>query len=158
MIRRPPRSTLFPYTTLFRSALAHVLTLELLVLFQELHVLRLTVERARERASEPGKVRPSLDGVDVVGEGEDGLLVGVVPLHRHFDCALLTLTLEVDDVPVDRVLLAVDVCDEILDAALVVELDGLALGALVHELDVESPGEERGLPQSLHNGAGLDVE
>src|SRR3712207_9087445 len=26
MIRRPPRSTLFPYTTLFRSALAVVLT------------------------------------------------------------------------------------------------------------------------------------
>src|SRR2546429_7579239 len=24
MIRRPPRSTLFPYTTLFRSSLAHV--------------------------------------------------------------------------------------------------------------------------------------
>src|SRR5256885_12534964 len=24
MIRRPPRSTLFPYTTLFRSAIAHV--------------------------------------------------------------------------------------------------------------------------------------
>src|SRR3712207_8295714 len=24
MIRRPPRSTLFPYTTLFRSAVAHV--------------------------------------------------------------------------------------------------------------------------------------
>src|SRR3712207_7749544 len=27
MIRRPPRSTLFPYTTLFRSYLRHVLTL-----------------------------------------------------------------------------------------------------------------------------------
>src|SRR2546422_7470360 len=27
MIRRPPRSTLFPYTTLFRSLLAHVLLL-----------------------------------------------------------------------------------------------------------------------------------
>src|SRR3712207_8814772 len=26
MIRRPPRSTLFPYTTLFRSAVAHPLT------------------------------------------------------------------------------------------------------------------------------------
>src|SRR3712207_8387062 len=25
MIRRPPRSTLFPYTTLFRSAIVHVL-------------------------------------------------------------------------------------------------------------------------------------
>src|SRR2546427_3887998 len=28
MIRRPPRSTLFPYTTLFRSLVALVLTLE----------------------------------------------------------------------------------------------------------------------------------
>src|SRR2546425_7892450 len=28
MIRRPPRSTLFPYTTLFRSALANAYTLE----------------------------------------------------------------------------------------------------------------------------------
>src|SRR3712207_7077364 len=26
MIRRPPRSTLFPYTTLFRSAIFHLLT------------------------------------------------------------------------------------------------------------------------------------
>src|SRR5256885_10925882 len=29
MIRRPPRSTLFPYTTLFRSRLAHLLYLDL---------------------------------------------------------------------------------------------------------------------------------
>src|SRR3712207_9351763 len=28
MIRRPPRSTLFPYTTLFRSVLAHAEVLE----------------------------------------------------------------------------------------------------------------------------------
>src|SRR2546430_6043449 len=27
MIRRPPRSTLFPYTTLFRSRIAHTLTI-----------------------------------------------------------------------------------------------------------------------------------
>src|SRR3712207_7890700 len=30
MIRRPPRSTLFPYTTLFRSSLALTITLRLL--------------------------------------------------------------------------------------------------------------------------------
>src|SRR3712207_8900508 len=29
MIRRPPRSTLFPYTTLFRSTLNHALLLDL---------------------------------------------------------------------------------------------------------------------------------
>src|SRR3712207_7341101 len=33
MIRRPPRSTLFPYTTLFRSAFGNEATVELLLLF-----------------------------------------------------------------------------------------------------------------------------
>src|SRR3712207_9069808 len=35
MIRRPPRSTLFPYTTLFRSALRNVATIEALVPFTQ---------------------------------------------------------------------------------------------------------------------------
>src|SRR5687768_18083697 len=35
MIRRPPRSTLFPYTTLFRSLAAH--GVETLVSFQSFH-------------------------------------------------------------------------------------------------------------------------
>src|SRR2546426_11151404 len=35
MIRRPPRSTLFPYTTLFRSALAHRLAVGFGVLTTE---------------------------------------------------------------------------------------------------------------------------
>src|SRR2546425_7117106 len=30
MIRRPPRSTLFPYTTLFRSRVAHLVLMQLL--------------------------------------------------------------------------------------------------------------------------------
>src|SRR2546430_7929633 len=34
MIRRPPRSTLFPYTTLFRSGMGPIYTLILAVLFQ----------------------------------------------------------------------------------------------------------------------------
>src|SRR5256885_11893693 len=39
MIRRPPRSTLFPYTTLFRSVLAdHDLLVDLLALVDELVV------------------------------------------------------------------------------------------------------------------------
>jgi LytS/YehU family sensor histidine kinase len=50
---------------------------------------------------------------------------------------------------VDRVLRLVDVRDEVLDAALVVKLDGLALGALVDEPDRE-PG------RSDSNGVGLN--
>src|SRR5256885_13503851 len=44
MIRRPPRSTLFPYTTLFRSVLA---MMPLLALRQVRHAMRSSVARRR---------------------------------------------------------------------------------------------------------------
>src|SRR5947208_16017707 len=103
-------------------------------------------------------MRASLDGVDVVGEGEDRLLVGGVPLHRHLDGTLLGVSLEVDESLVDRILRLVDVGDEVADAVLVVELDGLSVRALVDELDVQTLREERGLPQPLGNSRRLDVE
>src|ERR1035441_9248580 len=37
MIRRPPRSTLFPYTTLFRSVKAGMIRVQLLGAFGQLH-------------------------------------------------------------------------------------------------------------------------
>src|SRR2546427_6678101 len=50
MIRRPPRSTLFPYTTLFRSRL----TLQRLAHFRriERHVAALAREQAQHRSEE----------------------------------------------------------------------------------------------------------
>src|SRR3712207_8334164 len=48
MIRRPPRSTLFPYTTLFRSALAERMLLALVGAGDE------PVERHRDVEPEPG--------------------------------------------------------------------------------------------------------
>src|SRR3712207_8338236 len=44
MIRRPPRSTLFPYTTLFRSALRRPGDHEPVRVEDELHLLRVLVE------------------------------------------------------------------------------------------------------------------
>ena len=87
--------------------------------------------------------------VDVVGEREDRLLVRGVPLHRHLDGPLLALGLEVDDFPADRVLVLVEVGDEVPDAALVVELDAPALAALVGQRDLQPLGEVGGLAQSL---------
>src|SRR2546429_6570634 len=50
MIRRPPRSTLFPYTTLFRSHTArHALAAEPVVMCQLEHAAKL--ERMRDRKS-----------------------------------------------------------------------------------------------------------
>src|SRR2546422_5466206 len=43
MIRRPPRSTLFPYTTLFRSELARLLTL------REIEIVRMVAGGLRNK-------------------------------------------------------------------------------------------------------------
>src|SRR2546429_7241570 len=55
MIRRPPRSTLFPYTTLFRSRMRHVVSEHNIyrwagLLMSELS--RIPVERSEEHTSE----------------------------------------------------------------------------------------------------------
>ena len=121
------------------ETLADVLALEVLVLLLQqplLPRLRLSVRVSALR--KPDRCEPPSMRVDVVGEREDRLLVGGVPLHRDLDGALLVLALEVDDVLVDRLLRLVDVGDEVLDPALVVELDRLAVGALVDELDAQA--------------------
>ena len=88
--------------------------------------------------------------VDVVREREHRLLIGAVPLHRDLDRALIALALEEDDLLLDRVLVLVDVADEILDPALVVELLGLrALAALVGDRDPQAARQERRLAQAL---------
>ena len=96
--------------------------------------------------------------VDVVGEREDRLLVGGVPLHRDLDGALVALPLEEDDLVADRVLVLVQVGDEVADAAVVLELRATALGPLVHERDPQSAGEEGRLTQTLLDDVELEVQ
>src|SRR3712207_7285726 len=61
MIRRPPRSTLFPYTTLFRS----VIPVEILLVEDSPGDVRLTLEALRE-----GRIKNNLR---VVGDGVEAL-------------------------------------------------------------------------------------
>ena len=134
-----------------REALAHVLALEVVVLLlQQALLARVGVERARERGAEARQVRAALVRVDVVGEREQRLLVGGVPLHRDLDLADVARVLEVDDLLVDRVAraLRVEVVHEVDDAAVVLEaLEALA--ALVVEVDLQALGEERHLAEAL---------
>src|SRR5436190_18287326 len=51
MIRRPPRSTLFPYTTLFRSH-GKIQLISNAVLIVSVHIPKLTVPRSEEHTSE----------------------------------------------------------------------------------------------------------
>ena len=94
-------------------------------------------------------------GVDVLGE-----LAGV--LHGDFQADALVLAGDVDDVFVGRLAGAVEVLDELEDAALVVERFAVA-GALVAEDDLHAAVEERQLLQAavedvvLELGVGEDL-
>jgi hypothetical protein len=95
-------------------------------------------------------------GVDVVREAEDRLLVGGVPLHRDLDLAVVGLVFEEDGLAMQGILVLVQVADEVDDPALVMEVDLLAAGALVDEVDLQSARQECRLAQAL--GEGLEVE
>ena len=141
------------------QALADVVARQRVVLLAQVALLpRVAVERAGQRGAEARQVRAALVRVDVVGEAVDRLLVGGVPLHRDLDRALVAVGLEEDDLLLDRVLVLVEVADEVLDAALVVELGLGALGALVGQRDAEAAGEEGGLAQALLERRELEVE
>src|SRR2546427_4093458 len=62
MIRRPPRSTLFPYTTLFRSQPFHVLQHERLPLLRR---------QLRQGPRREGELLRALEGRLVVGRSEE---------------------------------------------------------------------------------------
>src|SRR3989475_709251 len=64
MIRRPPRSTLFPYTTLFRSARAVVVRQDEPVRGDERgRAVGREAERAEPGSRQPGRVRPEAVGL-----------------------------------------------------------------------------------------------
>jgi hypothetical protein len=67
-------------------------------------------------------MRAAVDRVDVVGEGEDGLGVGVVVLQRDLHHHAVALGLHVDGLLVQHLLALVEVLDELGDAAGVLEL------------------------------------
>ena len=117
--------------------------------FEQAHLLAGVVDGAGQRGAEAGEMRAAIDGVDVVGKAENGFRVGVVVLHADFHGHAVALGFHVDGLVVERLLAAVQVLDELGDAAVVFELGvlgfaGLRVGlALVGERDEQSLVEER---------------
>jgi hypothetical protein len=130
-----------------------------------LAVLRLArevaVERAREAGAEADQVRATLDGVDVVREAVDGLVVGLVVLDRDLDRDRNVLPLawegplsgDVDRWLVERCAGAIQVLHEGDDPTLVAEVVALP-AALVLDHDAQARVEEGELAQALRE----DVE
>ena len=106
--------------------------------------VRVSAERKPERCD------AALVRVDVVGEREQVLLVGVVPLERDLDLADVARLLHVDDLLLDRVAraLGVQVLDEVHDPAVVLERRLEALAALVLEVDPQALRQEGHLAEA----------
>ena len=66
-----------------------------------LHLLAVGVEHGGQGPLEALLVHAALGGVDVVGEGDDGLVVAVVVLEGHLRHGVLLLAGHIDHVRVD---------------------------------------------------------
>ena len=127
------------------ETLPAVLAGDLLLVLEHLDFAAVGVEHRGEGPLEALLMHAALGGVDVVGEGEDGLVVAVMVLKGDFRHAVVLGSGHVDDLGVDGILAAVEVGDELPDAA------GVAHGLLhrllppaVRDADLE-PGVEEGL-------------
>ena len=96
-------------------------------------------------------MRAALGGVDVVGKREQALAVSVGVLHRDLRHGVVARTLDIDDLRMNRGLVAVQILDKLLDAALIVHdiLADILRVALVAQSDADAAVEERLLAQTL---------
>ena len=100
-------------------------------------------------------MRAAVNRVDVVGEAEHGLGVAVVVLQPDFHDHAVALGFHVDRLVVQHLLAAVQVLDELRDAAVVLELGGLGFagfrigGALIGQRDQQAFVQEGQLAQAL---------
>ena len=138
------------------QAFAHVIAGEVFLhVLEQRQLLTGVVDGARQRGAEAGQMRSAIDGVDVVGEAEDGVRVTVVVLERDLHGDAVALGFHVNRLLVQYVLAAVQMLDELGDAAAVLELGALGFAgfrigrALVGEGDEQSLVQEGELTQAL---------
>src|SRR5690606_8676752 len=121
------------------------------VLLEQAVLLRVVVQRTRERGLEAGQVRAALVRVDVVDEGERVFVVALVVLDRDLDLGLVPLRLDVDRLRVERLPRAAEEGDELLDPAFVAIDLAMRLFALrdafIGERDLEALVQERQLAE-----------
>src|SRR5579883_422830 len=136
------------------QALAHIIAAEVAVLlFEQAHLARIVIERAREGAAEAGDVHAAIDGVDAVGEGKFGGVPAIVVLHSQFDFDAVHLAADADRPRLQTPPVLVEVAHEGDQAALEVE-GGLAVAAFVAQGDGQAAIEIGHFAETL----GQDVE
>ncbi len=106
------------------------------------------IDGAGQRGAKAGKVRAAIDGVDGVGEGKDVFRVAVVVLQRDFHFHVVALALDGDGRIVQHLLAAIEMLDELDDAAGEAKLGGF-VAALVLQRDLQALVQKGQLAQPL---------
>src|SRR6185369_2020201 len=138
------------------QTLAHVVAGEIFsYVLEQTHLLPGVIDRAGQRHAEAREVRAPVHGVDVVGETKHRLRVGVVVLQPDFHDYAAALGFHVDGLVVQDLLAAIQMLDELGDAAVVFELGRLGFasfrvgGALIGEGDQQAFVQECQLAETL---------
>ena len=114
---------------------------------------------ARQRAAEARQVRAAIALRDVVGEGQHVLVVAVVPPHGDFDRDAVALGADGDRGRDQRLLGAIEVFDELFQAALIHQLLGLDVGvARVGQHDTHAGIQEGQFAQPMLQRAVVELD
>src|SRR6266699_3758736 len=106
------------------------------------------VDRSRKRRAKTGEMRAAIDGVNGIGKRKNVFTVRVVVLERDFDFDVAALALHVDRRIVQRGFAAVQVLDELGDAAGELELRGL-FRALIGKRNLQALIQKSQFAQAL---------
>ena len=110
----------------------------------------IAVDLARQRAAKARQMGAAVALRNVVGEAQHVLVIAVVPPQRRLDADAVHLGIDHDRRGHHRLLVAVEIFDEFLDAALVMHLLAL-LDRVAHvgQHDVDAGIQERELAQAM---------
>ncbi len=115
--------------------------------------LGIAVDLARQRAAEARQMGAAVALRNVVGEAQHVLVVAVVPPQRRLDADAVHFGIDHDRRGHDRLLVAVEIFDELLDTAVVVHLLAL-LDRVAHvgQHDIDAGIQEGELAQAMFEG------
>ena len=106
------------------------------------------VEGTGHRRAEAGKVSTTVTLRNVVGKAVNVFLEAIVPLQGHFHTDTVFFRREIEDIRMDRRFVLVEILNERLDAAFVVEMIFFAV-ALIAQADRDPGVQERQFAQAF---------
>ncbi len=115
--------------------------------FKQAHLLPGIIDGAGQRGAESREMRAAVDGVDVVGETEHRFGICVVVLESNLHVDAVAVVFHVDRLVVQHLFAAIEMLDELSDAAVVFEVGVLGLAGLRIRIPLVGQRDQQSLVQ-----------